>query len=145
LPAAGRLDVAVARGLGKRTITLTEHRLTGSIAADPNWGSGTEGAVCIVRTVLNLYPKGVRYSGDIVGSVCAHALAQFYVRSFSTADEALMAELKRLADAAPALIPGGDEFTVPSALGQKGWAGHVRVMKSPHGTEAPALSVRTFI
>jgi hypothetical protein len=98
-----------------------------------------------MRTVLCLHSKGVAYSGQIVSSIGGHALAQFYVRSFDTTDDALMAELKRLADAAPVLIPVGGEFTVPSALGQKGWAGEVRNMQSSRGTVAAALSVRTFI
>lgn len=146
LPADGRLSVGIVRGVGKRTVTLTEARLVPSMSHDPLWpNSDREPSICVVQSSLALAKSSMAYESAIVASIGFHALSQFFRRGFQRSDGRLLEELARISVAVPSLIAAGRPFTLPSALGGDGWRGCIDPMESPSGIVRLGVNVRTFV
>jgi hypothetical protein len=63
----------------------------------------------------------VYVSGDIVASVCQHAIARRFQRGFNTTDEAILSELRQIALCHATIVEALGDFSIVLRRRFVGW------------------------
>jgi hypothetical protein len=127
--------------LDRRTLEISDIRVTGSTATSPTW-DGNEIGICIIRNNLQMKKTGMVWIAPILAGVSLHALGRFHQRAWIPSPEGLLDDLKILSEAAPGIIASmARTFELPTPNGA--FKGHLAV--SPDAPDAPYLNVRTFV
>lgn len=139
-----RLDLTVRSTSTKLAIEDTR-LIRSNISEVPNWGNVDEPALVITCAQIDIQlgnPRHCRWSGAAMATINLHALGRFFERA-ARDDDVLLANLKLLAEAHPALIDQPGPFALAVTGGE--WRGMVGTLKEPDGRLTVCIHARTFV
>jgi hypothetical protein len=110
--------------LDGRNLVINDIRVTASVARLSTWDEDAkEQGVCIIQNLLVLKKKGLYWEAPLRVGCSLHGLGRWHQRSLVNTPDALLTDLKLLAEAAPQILAAGsDKFEVATNGGA--WKGH---------------------
>jgi hypothetical protein len=138
IPLSGSLAQSIV--LDGRDLVITDTRVTASVARLSTWDEDAkEQGVCIIQNLLVLKKKGLYWEAPLRVGCSLHGLGRWHQRSLVNTPDALLTDLKLLAEAAPQILAAGsDTFEVATNGGC--WKGHKAMGPDRH----VFLDCRTF-
>jgi hypothetical protein len=132
LPPRSRLALAIDLNLHRKSLTISEMRLTASTYLPEAWDAAELG---LIVNMLGLEARRLLYRFDVhtLAHVGAHALARRFQRGLDDSETEVLQDLRALGEAAHALADGeeGSDFVVPCAGGA--WRGCVALLTGRAG------------
>jgi hypothetical protein len=138
LPSAGRLALTIERD--KHGLRIEELRCASGQIRFCSWADGSSDAdVGIMRIELRAKSWGPAFvSGELIASLCLHALGRRYQRGFRTDDETILSELKQIALCQPDIVEAMGDFSIAGDGGS--WVGEVGQRDA-----MPVMAIRSFV